>query len=179
MEQFTQRVAQFCASLNFDLAWLTDPQVSREPELKQAVEDAVLLYSLTAWRANNVQQDVKGFFAYQAWLGNPKRHNAFGQQLLGALIQRGAVTVTPELYLAPEKERLAQATAAIRKVADEDHAAFHAALRQVMRGGEAAPAAAPTPAAAAYGRRAGGAAGGAAAPAQPARRKAATGGGVA
>jgi hypothetical protein len=185
LERFTQGVARFCATLNFDIAWLTDPQVSREPELKKAVEDAVLLYSLTTWRANNVQQDVKGFFAYQAWLGNPKRHSAFGQQLLGALIQRGAVTVTPELYLAPEKERVTHATTAIRKVADEDHAAFLAALRQVVGGGETAPAApvaevppAPEPAAAAA----------AEAPqtepaeveaAQPARRKLATAGGAA
>ena len=149
LEHFTQGVARFCATLNFDLAWLTDAQVSREPELKKAVEDAVLLYSLTTWRANNVQQDVKAFFAYQAWLANPNRHGAFGQQLLSNLVQRGAVTVTPELYLAPEKERLAHATEAIRKVADEDHATFHAALRQVVGASEAAPAAAPATAQAA------------------------------
>jgi len=179
LEQFTRRVARFCASLNFDLAWLTDAQVSREPELKKAVEDAVLLYSLTVWRANNVQQDVKGFFAYRAWLARPKRHRAFGQQLLGALIQRGAVTVTPELYLAPEKERLAQATAAIRKVAEEDHAALQSALRQVVGTGEAAPAAAPAPAPEPVAAAAPEAppAEPAAAP-QPARRKAATTGGA-
>jgi hypothetical protein len=143
---FTQRVAQFCASLSFDLAWLTDPQVSHEPEIKKAVEDAVLLYSVTVWRANNVQQDVQAFLAYQAWRAHPSRHNSFGQQLLSNLIQRGAVPVTPELYLAPEKERLTYALAAIRKVAEEDHATFHVALRQVVGGEAAAPAAAMPPA---------------------------------
>ncbi len=184
LEQFTKKVAHFCESLNFDLAWLSDPQVSREPEIKKAVEDTVLLYSLTTWRASNVQQDVKGFFAYRDWLANPKRHSAFGQQLLGALIQRGAVIVTPELYLAPEKERQAHATAAIRKVADEDHAAFQAALRQVVGGGEAAPAAAPAPVAepaAATPPEAPQAEPAEAAPVapQPAQRKLATAGGVA
>lgn len=146
LDSFTQRVAQFCASLNFNLAWLTDPQVSREPEIKKAVEDAVLLYSVTLWRANNVQQDVQAFFAYQAWLAHPGRHSAFGQQLLGKLMERGAVTITSDQYLASEKERQAHAMAAIRKVAEEDHEAFHAALREVMIGGEAAPAAATPPA---------------------------------
>jgi hypothetical protein len=157
LKRFTQKVARFCASLNFNLAWLTDAQVSHEPELKKAVEDAVLLYGLTLWRANNVQQDVKGFLAYRAWLAKPKRHKAFGQQLYATLAQQGAVSVSPELYLAPEKERLAQAATAIRKVADENHAAFQVALRQVVSTGKdaaidglaasqpAAPAAAPLP----------------------------------
>jgi hypothetical protein len=131
LEQFTQRVARFCASLNFDLAWLTDVKVSREPELKQAVEDSVLLYSLAAWRANNVQQDVTSFLAYQAWVANPNRHKTFGQELHQVLIERGLVTVPPELYLAPEQERLEQAATAIRQVADEHPAAFRAALRRV------------------------------------------------
>jgi hypothetical protein len=146
LEQFTHRVAQFCASLNFDLAWLTDAQVSREPELRQAVEDAVLLYSLATWRANNVQQDVTSFLAYQAWLANPSRHKALGQELHQLLIQRGLVTVPPEMYLASEQERLEQAAIAIRKVADEHPAAFRAALHRVTGASSVEPAAAPAPA---------------------------------
>ncbi len=145
LAQFTQRVARFCASLNFDIAWLTDAQVNREPELKQAVEDTVLLYSLATWRANSVQRDVTSFLAYRAWLANPKQHKAFGQQLHGVLIQRGLVTVPPELYLAPEKERLAQAATAIRQIADENPTAFYAALRQVAGVSEGAANAASPP----------------------------------
>ena len=143
LERFTQKVAHFCATLNFDIAWLSDAQVSREPELKQAVEDSVLLYSLAAWRANNVQQDVTSFLAYQAWAANPNRHKTFGQELHAVLIQRGLVTVPPELYLAPEQERLEQATTAIRKVADEHPAAFRAALHQVAGVSNGATTAAP------------------------------------
>lgn len=147
LAQFTKQVVRFCASVNFNLAWLTDAQVSREPELKRAVEDAVLLYSLTTWRANNVQQDVKGFFAYQAWLAKPNRHREFGQQLYAALVHGGAVTIPAELYLASEKERQAQAAASIRKAAEEDRVAFQAALRQVIGGGESTTAVAPAAAA--------------------------------
>jgi len=143
--QFTERVARFCATLNFDIAWLNDAEVKGEPELKKAVEDSVLLYSLAAWRANNVQQDVKSFLAYRAWLANPNQHKAFGQQLHQVLIERGLVTVSPELYLAPEQERLEQAAVTIRKVAEENHGAFRAALRQVAGVSESAPPAAPAP----------------------------------
>jgi hypothetical protein len=58
LEEFTQQVARFCATLKFDIAWLNDPQVSREPELKKAVEDAVLLYSIASWRASTVQVEA-------------------------------------------------------------------------------------------------------------------------
>ncbi|MBI4788813.1 MAG: hypothetical protein HY782_17410 [Chloroflexi bacterium] len=145
-EQFTQKVAHFCGTLNFDLAWLTDPEINRDPDLKKAVEDAVLLYSLAAWRANNVQQDVTSFLAYRAWLANPNQHKAFGQKLHQALIKQGLVTVPPELYLAPEQERVEQALTAIRKVADESPAAFHLALREVSGATASAMPAAPAPA---------------------------------
>jgi hypothetical protein len=144
LEQFTEGVARYCASVNFDLGWLNDAQVSREPELKQAVEDAVLLHSLGAWRANSVQQDVRIFMAYRDWRASPNRRKEFGQQLHQVLIERGLVTVPAELYLAPEKERLTHATAAICKAADENPAAFHLALRQLA--GAPAPVPAPAPA---------------------------------
>ena len=143
--RFTHKIARFCASLNFDIAWLTDPQVAREPELKKTVEDTVLLYSLAVWRANNVQQEVNSFLAYRAWNTDPNRHKAFGQMLHQILIQRGLVTVPVELYLAPEKERLAHATIAIRKVAEENHAAFQAALCEVAGAGDHAAAGSPAP----------------------------------
>lgn len=166
LEQFTQRVALFCASLKFDIAWLTNSQVSREPELKKAVEDAVLLYSLATWRASSVEIEVKGFLAYQAWLAHPNRHKKFGSDLHRLLVQRGLVKVPTELYLASEDERQEQAIAAIITAADENHAAFNEALRHLQTAGlpevdapkpaspepvkaEAVPPAAPAPKAAA------------------------------
>jgi hypothetical protein len=132
LEQFTRGVAQFCASLNFDIAWLTDPEVGRDPALKRAVEDAVLLYSLATWRSGNVRQEVQSFLAYREWLANPNRHKEYGQRLHQVLVQQGLVTLPPELYLAPEQERLERAASAIRKIADENPTAFNTALHQVI-----------------------------------------------
>jgi hypothetical protein len=148
LDRFTQGVARFCGSLNFDLAWLTNTQLAREPELKLTVEDATLLYSLAAWRAGRVQKKVRNFLAYQSWLAKPERYKDFGNQLYRALLDAKLMTVPPELYLAPEKERLGQAVAAIQKVADENPAAFTAVLHQLgwseaPKPGPAAPAPAP------------------------------------
>ncbi|MEW5983037.1 MAG: hypothetical protein AB1806_11805 [Acidobacteriota bacterium] len=143
LEDFTQGVARFCGQLNFDIAWLTNTQLAREPELKQTVEDATLLYSLAAWRAGRVQQQVRNFLAYQDWLAQPERHTAFGQRLYRALLDAKLVTAPAELYLAPEKERLTQAVAAIRTVADDDPATFRAVLHQL--GASVAPKPAPAP----------------------------------
>ncbi|MDE3090408.1 MAG: hypothetical protein KGJ80_13585, partial [Chloroflexota bacterium] len=84
-----------------------------------------------AWRTSSVQSQVQISLAYQAWLTNPKRHQKFGQELHGALIERSLVTVPSELYLASEKERLAQAATAIRHAAAENPDAFRLALRQL------------------------------------------------
>jgi hypothetical protein len=131
LEQFTAQVARYCAAVNFDLGWLNNAQVSREPELKQAVEDAVLLSALSAWRADRVQQDVRVFLTYHAWRAKPNQHKGFGQELHQVMIERGLVTIPAELYLAPEKERLAQARTAICQVADKNPAAFRSVLRQL------------------------------------------------
>lgn len=149
LEQFTKKVARFCATVGFDIAWLTDAEVARKPELRQAVEDAVLLYSLGAWRADSVQLDAQVFLEYRAWLANPNRHKAFGQHLHQVLIKRGLVVVPSDLFLASEKERLAQAGAAIRRVADDHPAALHLALRQVAGASEEPLPAAPAPVSAA------------------------------
>jgi hypothetical protein len=127
-EAFCDKVARFCASLGFDLAWLVDDKLNGQPELKQAVEDAVALYSIAAWRANGVQVQVRAFLAFQQWLAQPSRHRALGQKLYSELVKQGLVLTSPELYLATEKERTAEAIRAIKEVAETKPAAFNVVL---------------------------------------------------
>jgi hypothetical protein len=143
--QFTEKVARYCASVDFDIGWLTDTQVNNDPELKQAVEDAALLYSLGTWRASSVQNQVQVFLAYRAWIAAPHKHKVFGQELYKVMLERVLVTVPSELYLASEQERQAQAATAIRQVAAESPAAFRLALRQLAGVSEDVPPAVPAP----------------------------------
>ncbi|MDE3090329.1 MAG: hypothetical protein KGJ80_13185, partial [Chloroflexota bacterium] len=131
LERFADKVARYCSSVNFDVAWQDDPQLGYAPELKQLVEDSVLIYALGAWHPDSVQSDVPIFLAYRAWRADPDRHKKFGLKLHQVLIECGQVTAPPELFLASEKERKAQAITAICKIADENPAAFRLALRQL------------------------------------------------
>ena len=131
-EAFCDEVARFTASLGFDLAWLVDDKLNGQPELKQAIEDAVALYSIAAWRANTVQSRVRAFLAFQQWLAYPNRHRALGQKLYGELVRQGLVMTSPDLYLAPEKERTAAAIRAIKELAEAKPAAFNAVLAEIV-----------------------------------------------
>jgi hypothetical protein len=146
-EAFADKVARFTASLGFDLEWLVNAEVNTQPELKQAIEAAVALYSLAAWRANSVQSEVRAFLAFRAWLANPAKHRALGQKLYSALVQQGLVMPSPDLYLAPEKERMTEAVRAIKQVAETQPGVVNAVLRDLVSQPEKAPQpAAPVPA---------------------------------
>jgi predicted nucleic acid-binding Zn-ribbon protein len=131
LERFADKVARYCSSVNFDVGWQNDAQLGYAPELKQLVEDSVLMYALGAWHPDGVQSDVPVFLAYRAWRANPDRRKEFGLQLHQVLIECGQVTPPPELFLSSKKEREAQAITAICKVADENPAGFRLALRQL------------------------------------------------
>jgi hypothetical protein len=124
---FVKELAAFCKGLGFELAWLVDPKV--EGAMKQAVEEAVGLYCLAAWKG----RDVRPFVAYRAWQSAPgkKENQAFAQRLYSKLVGAGLATSTPDLLLAPEKERQAYVAEAIEAAAAQDPKAFVGLLRDV------------------------------------------------
>lgn len=136
MAAFSEKVARFAASLGFDLEWLVNDKVNDYPELKQTIEESVALYSIAAWRASNVQQEVRAFLAFQAWLANPAKNRALGQKLYSALVQQGLVMTSPDLYLATEKERMGEAVRAIKQAAEAKPEAVNAVLRGIMNPSE-------------------------------------------
>ncbi len=142
--EFSQDVAQFCASQNFNIAWLNDPQVSSDPQLKQAVEDAVLLYGVAWWRADQVQSDVQAVLRLKAFLAAPnKRENkAFGQELFSGLVAKKLVIVPSSLMTASEKERLYYMTRSIEQISQRHPDEFSQVLRRVVTS-EARPSSAP------------------------------------
>ncbi len=144
-EAFCDKVAHFTASLGFDLAWLVNDKLNGQPELKQAIQEAVALYSIAAWRANTVQIQVRAFLAFQQWLAKPNQNRGLGQQLYSQLVKQGLVMTTPDLYLAPEKERQAEAIRAIKQVAIDKPAVFNAVLYDIVNP-KPASAANPEPA---------------------------------
>jgi hypothetical protein len=132
-EAFSRRVSSFCSGLNLELAWLVDLQLDDEPELKQAVEEAVVLYCLARWKATQVQGDVKAFVTFQAWQDDPSRreHRELTQKLFSRLVEKGLIAAPPaEFFLASEEERQAHVVQAIRQVAEEDRQAVNTILKE-------------------------------------------------
>jgi hypothetical protein len=97
--------------------------------MKQAVEEAVGLYCLAAWKG----RDVRPFVAYRAWQSAPgkKENQAFAQRLYSKLVGAGLATATPDLLLASEKERQAYVAEAIEAADAQDPKAFVGLLRDV------------------------------------------------
>ena len=117
LKEFCDKVAHFTAALGFDLAWLWDDQLRGHAELKCALEEAVALYCITAWRAQRVQDDVRALVAWERWQAHPNQHRALGQKMYTALVQNGMIMMDVELYTAPAKVRHAQMDRSIKQVA--------------------------------------------------------------
>lgn len=124
---FVQELSAFCKGLDFELAWLVDPE--RGGELKQAVEEAVGMYCLAAWKG----REVRPFVTYRAWQSAPEKeeNQAFAQQLYSKLVETQLATWTPDLLLASEKERQAYVAEAIEAAEAQDPKAFIGLLREV------------------------------------------------
>jgi len=124
---FVQEVSAFCKGLDFELAWLVDPEVGGE--MKQTIEEAVGVYCLAAWKG----REVRPFVTYRAWQSAPgkKENQAFAQRLYSKLVDAGLATSTPDLLLASEKERQAYVTEAIKAAEAQDPKSFVGLLRDV------------------------------------------------
>jgi hypothetical protein len=140
-----QAIEAFCAERQIDPAWLLDGKINSDPALKQEIEEAISQYVASYWRARQIEPKIQAFDAFQRWQAAPEaRQNlAFGDQLHKALLARGLVTISQDLYLAPEAQRRAEAIRAIRAAAEQQRDAFYAVLYSLPTAAAAEPAASP------------------------------------
>ncbi|MEZ4868198.1 MAG: hypothetical protein R3C14_43120 [Caldilineaceae bacterium] len=61
----------YCASLNWELAWLFAPQIERAPTLKQALEESVIAYARAILTGLQMEEDVRAYQAYLAFARKP------------------------------------------------------------------------------------------------------------
>jgi hypothetical protein len=128
LTKFVADLSAVCRTQNFELAWLVDPKTP--DNLKHAVEDAVILHGLAAWKAHNIQP----LLAYKSWQTAPNKaeNRAFAQKLYGKLAEAGLVTTPPNLVLATDKERQAHVATTIDTAATEKEATFLALVQEVV-----------------------------------------------
>lgn len=132
---FADQVRTFSESQNFELSWLLNEELNNEPELKEAFEEAVTLYSLAYFRVLQVEEELRLFITFRAWQENfsAKGSQELTQDLFAALVEKGLAAPAPtKLFLAENKRRQKHAESAIRQAADKDKKAFYAILKEVM-----------------------------------------------
>ena len=132
----TGQLSSFCSDLNLELSWLIEGQLDGDPDLKQAAENIVVGYCAACRKAYQVQDDLSALVTFEAYKRAPtsRKHREFVQQLYAKLAEDELISVPPvsEVFLAPQKQRLKQAAAAIQEATEKDRPAFNAVLKAVV-----------------------------------------------
>ncbi len=133
-KKFLTSTAAFMDGLSVERDAIVSGQVEDNPELKKGVEDAMVSYCIGYWKSSQIQENAVPFATFQAWQKDPskKKHREFGQKLFVKMVNDGLISVSADLYVAPEKERRAYMAQSIRDFAEKDRPAFNAILKKVV-----------------------------------------------
>jgi hypothetical protein len=131
----TSQLEAFCADLNFELAWLVEGDLDKDPELKQVAEDVVVGYTTSCWQAALAQNDLAAFRTLRELESNPtsKKHRELIQELYSSLFQQDLVS-QPELsevFLSSENKRFKRAVKMILEAAETDRKKFNDIFKEV------------------------------------------------
>lgn len=105
LQHFTDGMAQYLESLGFNIDWLVTERFPLTPNLQHSISDAALLYSISAWHAQQAQPALNAQLAYEAWTAAPEKHQAFGQQLYEKLTAKKLVSIPSDIIFADDKAR--------------------------------------------------------------------------
>lgn len=130
----------FCASLGFELRWLLDGTMSRDPDIQQEAIAVVADYCRACWHAAQGYNDFETFKVLQDMEQAPftRKRRDLARRLFGELVKREmASSVPPDLFLASEKEREEHMAKAIQYAAEEYRDRFKTVLKEVVAAEEA------------------------------------------
>lgn len=125
----------FGADLNFELAWVNDPEFAQsDPELKKALDEALLFYSLAFWKASQVQENIHLLLAVETWEKDPYKgsNQEITQKMFAKMVDERLVKPSHELLLAPEKERRDFVETTVRAYAQRDPKAFNVMFKSTI-----------------------------------------------
>lgn len=131
----TEQLADFCVNLGFELPWLLDSSLDRDPEIKRGATAVVTSYCQACWNAAQSYVNYELFKLLQEIEQEPfvRKHQDLGRRLFAELVKREmADAVPPELFMASEKERQAHMTHAIQQAAGSNRDMFKAVLKDVL-----------------------------------------------
>lgn len=131
----TEQLADFCVNLGFELPWLLDGSLDRDPEIKQGAVAVVSSYCQACWNAAQSYANYELFKLLLEIEHEPfmRKHHDLGRRLFAELVKREmADAAPPELFMASEKERQTHMTKAIQQAAESNREMFKAVLKDVL-----------------------------------------------
>ena len=139
VKDLVRDLANFCAKLDLNLAWLGESVLDNEPDLKKLLETSVTSYCLTQWNAAKANEDVA---LLKIWLAvqqkpNKKKHQQLYKKLLANLIDKKVIKMSVAEYVDnSQKEQKKQAVDLVNKAAEENRKAFNAVLKDLLAASE-------------------------------------------
>jgi len=130
-----EQLADFCSNLGFELPWLLENSLDKDPEIEKEAIVVVTLYCQSCRNAAQSYTDFELFKLLQKIEQAPfaRQRQDLSRRLFAELVKREmAPSVPAELFLASEKERQEHMTKAIQQATRADRELFKTVLREVM-----------------------------------------------
>lgn len=135
LRALVRELNEFCRELNFELVWLVDEALGKEPAVRATLREIVVMYCGNCLQAVELQPQLVEFRAYLALLDQIERGRAKPQAkaLLEALQKAGLVDpVALDALLNNEDDRRQYIVQQIRQVAAKDPARFKTISAEVL-----------------------------------------------
>jgi hypothetical protein len=147
LKAVSQEAAYFCTSQNFDFTWLGSAELGKsDAALKNNMIDALALFSLAKFKTWQLRGNVDAVEVYETWLQDPAKGKnlTLSQKVFAKMVDERKVQASPELLLAPEKDRREFVIKTVKDYSEANPKSFYLMLKSVL-----AEMAAPQPAPAA------------------------------
>lgn len=105
LQNFTDGMAQHLESLGFKIDWLVNERFPLATNLQKNINDVALLYSLSAWHAQQNHPALNAQLAYEMWAEAPEKNKQYGQKLYAKLAAQNLVSIPAEVIFTDEKTR--------------------------------------------------------------------------
>jgi len=135
LKSVSQEAAYFCTSQNFDFTWLGSAELGKsDASLKNNMIDALILFSLAKFKTWQLRGNVDAVEVYETWLQDPAKGKnlTLSQKVFAKMVDDRKVQASPELLLAPEKERREFVIQTVKDYSEANPKSFYLMLKSVL-----------------------------------------------
>ncbi len=135
LKAVAQEAAYFCTSQNFDFSWLSSEELGKsDAALKNNMTDALALFSVAKFKTWQLRGNIDAVEVYETWLQDPAKGKnlTLSQKIFAKMVDERKVQASPELLLAPEKERREFVVKTVKDYSESSPKSFYLMLKGVL-----------------------------------------------